>query len=328
MPSAATDSDRQAHLAARLYYVDGLAQGEVARRVNVSQAKVSRLLARAREAGIVRISVADYDPRAAELEAKLARSLGVASAIVIRVPAGIGADETRRNVGHFAAAPVLAALIGAKVLAIAGGRTPRELVRAMAETSPGLRKASPMLVQAMGSVTSRPGPDDAVELGRALAAAWATHFLTLTTPAFLADRRTRDALVKLEQVQQVLQALKDADAALVGIGTPAESVFVERDVLAKKDLARLQRDGAVGEVCGRFFDAAGRECDSLLRDRVVSVGLDDLRRTTNVIAAVVGADRAPAIVAAARGGIVKSLVTDDVTAQAVLAAASSRERKR
>ena len=49
----------------------------------------------------------------------------------------------------------------------------------------------------------------------------------------------------------------------------------------------------------------------------------------NVIAAVVGVDRAPAIVAAARGGIVKSLVTDDVTAQAVLAAAaSSRARKR
>jgi DNA-binding transcriptional regulator LsrR (DeoR family) len=219
---------------------------------------------------------------------------------------------------------------GTKVLAVAGGRTPRELVRAMAEaSSDAAPRTPPTLVQAMGSVGSRPGPDDAVELGRALAAAWATQFLTLTTPAFLADRRTRDALVKLEQVQQVLKSLQRADAALVGVGTPAESVFVDRGVFSQRDLDRLLRGGAVGEICGRFFDAAGRECDSPLRDRVVSVGLDDLRRTPNVIAAVVGADRAPAIVAAARSCIVKSLVTDDVTAQAVLAAAaSSRERKR
>ncbi|MGB7158227.1 MAG: hypothetical protein WBD40_09195, partial [Tepidisphaeraceae bacterium] len=93
MPTAATaTADHQAHLAARLYYVDGLAQGEVARRVNVSQAKVSRLLARARQTGIVRISVADYDPRCADLESQLKRRLGLAAAVVVHVPAGIGAD--------------------------------------------------------------------------------------------------------------------------------------------------------------------------------------------------------------------------------------------
>ena len=56
-------SDERLRLVSRLYYLDGLGQSEVAKFAHVSQAKVSRLLALARERGIVRITVADYEPR-------------------------------------------------------------------------------------------------------------------------------------------------------------------------------------------------------------------------------------------------------------------------
>jgi hypothetical protein len=58
-------SDERLRLVARLYYLDGLGQSEVAKFAKVSQAKVSRLLALAKERGIVRITVADYDRGAA-----------------------------------------------------------------------------------------------------------------------------------------------------------------------------------------------------------------------------------------------------------------------
>ncbi|MCX5955604.1 MAG: ECF-type sigma factor, partial [Cyanobacteria bacterium] len=58
-----TYPDEQLRVAARLYYLDGVSQTEVAKMVRVSQAKVSRLLAIARERGIVRITVEDYDPQ-------------------------------------------------------------------------------------------------------------------------------------------------------------------------------------------------------------------------------------------------------------------------
>src|SRR5688572_24255161 len=68
MPTEFRYTDEQLRLAARLYYIDGMGQTEVARFVNVSQSKVSRLLAQARERGIVRISVAEYEPRHSALE--------------------------------------------------------------------------------------------------------------------------------------------------------------------------------------------------------------------------------------------------------------------
>ncbi len=77
-------SDDQLRLVARLYYLDGFGQSEVAQFAKVSQAKVSRLLNVARDRGIVRISVADYEPRRRELEDELARRLRLSTVIVLK----------------------------------------------------------------------------------------------------------------------------------------------------------------------------------------------------------------------------------------------------
>src|SRR3954451_8968855 len=103
-------SDDQLRLAARLYYIDGLGQSEVARFAKVSQAKVSRLLALARERGIVRITVADYEPRERRLESALRARLGLDTVVVIKTQEDMGPEDLRRAVGHFAA-PVIAGLM-------------------------------------------------------------------------------------------------------------------------------------------------------------------------------------------------------------------------
>ena len=88
---------------ANLYYVDGLPQTNVARLANVSQAKVSRLLAQARQRGLVRITVAEYDPRDHELESRLEGRLGLRQAVVVKTAKGLNALELRQSVTHFAA---------------------------------------------------------------------------------------------------------------------------------------------------------------------------------------------------------------------------------
>ena len=91
-------SDDRLRLIARLYYLDGLGQNEVAKFAKVSQAKVSRLLALARERGIVRITVADYEPRRRELEERLRARFGLASAVVIKSSDGLeGTDDVFRS---------------------------------------------------------------------------------------------------------------------------------------------------------------------------------------------------------------------------------------
>lgn len=115
--------------------------------------------------------------------------------------------------------------------------------------------------------------------------------------------------------------------AIVGLGTLENSVFVERGVLRADALAALRESGAVGEMCGRFFDAEGDECDSPWRDRVVGVQVEQLRKIPQVIGVVSGSDRSAAIIAAVRGGLLKSLIIDEAAAITLIGGPRTRRRE-
>ncbi len=61
------------------------------------------------------------------------------------------------------------------------------------------------------------------------------------------------------------------------------------------------------------------QLDLALHHRLVSIDLDDLRRTPNVVAVASGADKAEAVSSAIRGGLVHTLVADAALSTALLA---------
>ncbi|MEO6246323.1 MAG: sugar-binding domain-containing protein [Opitutaceae bacterium] len=315
MPKTDPYSDELLRMAATLYHVDGLGQQEVAKLVRVSQTKISRLLAAALERGIVHITVDQYQARNARLEHDLCSRFGLETAAVIKTAKQAGGDAARQTVGHFGAPFVAATLPKTGVVAVGGGRSVAEVVQRL-RTGESRRLT---VVQAMGSIDSNISAVDALELGRALVKRWGGEFLTLSTPAFVSDKKTRDFFLASDQIKFVWQRMRQADAALVGVGGLASSVYIERGVLSHADIAQLRDSGAVGEICGRFFDAAGKECKSRWRDRTISIEIEHLKKIPQVIGVAAGADRAPAVMAAMRGGLLKSLLADEALAVALLA---------
>lgn len=314
MPKIPDYTDETLRMAATLYHVDGLDQVEVAKLVRVSQTKVSRLLAAAVERGIVRISVEQYRARNEKMEHEVCSRFGIASAAVIRTADNATGDPARHTVGHFGA-PYVASLIPATgTLALGGGRSLAEVVQRLRRG--GTHRLT--VVQAMGSIDSSISPVDALELGRAIVKLWGGEFLTLSTPALAPDKKTRDAFLASAQIRFVWQRLRKADAALVGVGPLEKSIFLDRSVFNSADLSQLRDAGAVGEICGRFFDRNGRECVSPWRNRAISIELECLRKIPNVIGVAAGPDRVPAVAAALRGGLLKSLLIDESGARALL----------
>jgi deoxyribonucleoside regulator len=307
-------------LAARLYFLDGLSQAQVGKLVHVSQSKVSRMLALARERGIVRVTVPEYEPRELALEAALKRTLGV-EAVVIRALSGLRIGDVRETIGYFAGPSAAGWLKSASVVAVSGGRT----MQALSEHMKSAGAPRPItFAQAMGHVDSSPGPYDAVELCRQLAQQWQGRFLALNTPAILPEPETCRRLLGLDQIRQVLEQLAGADVAFVGIGTLENSVFMEHKTLRPRDLDALRAAGAVGEILGRFFGPSGRECSTLLQKRVVSLGLNELRLIPRRVGVSAGPDRAAAILAAVRSGLLNALVIDDRCASALVEKTSSK----
>lgn len=317
-------SDDELKLVARLYYVDGLGQADVASFVKASQAKVSRMLSLARERKIVRIEVEEYDPRHRELEKKLCSKYGLQTAAVIKTPRGASAEDARRATGHFGAAFAHELIPDGSTVAIAGGRTMRELVQML----PPARKKNLLVVQAMGNIESTVGPVDALELGRMMAHRWEGRFMTIPTPAYVPDVKIRDSFLALDPLKEVWCKFKDVNVALVGVGTLANSIFADHKVFSLDDVKALERCGAVGEIFGRFYDMHGRECLSPWSERVLSMSLERLQQVPQVVGVVAGADRAVTVAAAIRGGLIKSLIIDDTGANALLELAYAHRRAR
>ena len=89
------------------------------------------------------------------------------------------------------------------------------------------------------------------------------------------------------------------------------------------ELSELHAAGAVGEICARFYDINGGPCATSLDRRMVAPDLEQLRSIPLIIGVACGHEKAAAILGAVRGGYVKTLVTDDVTAVAILSLAGA-----
>jgi DNA-binding transcriptional regulator LsrR (DeoR family) len=133
------------------------------------------------------------------------------------------------------------------------------------------------------------------------------------------DAHARDVFLAHDHIRLVWGLFDSLALAFVGIGTLEESAFVERGTFSPTELDRLREAGAVGEICGRFFDRDGRECATEYRDRVLSIDLDVLRQRPEVVGVTNGPRRAAAVRAALRSGLITALVIDDAGAEAVLA---------
>lgn len=308
-------TEEQLRVVAHLYYRERLDQRQIASLLNLSQAKVSRMLTVACDRGIVRFFVAECEPRVHDLERRILKRFGLNSVAVINTPPGLTPENKRQFVAYFSS-PFITSLISPHAnVVVAGGRTIGELIQRLPED----RERSVTVLQALGVVKSDLAHVDALELGRALARRWGGYFMAMDTPAIASDPCARDTLLQKSKARSVLQRLGTADAAIVAVGTPTDSVFANHCVVTPADHALLAKCGAVGEMCGRFFDRAGRECKSPWRDRVISVRLEHLRTLPQVVALVVGRDRSAAVAAAIRGGLLKSLAIDVEAAQALVA---------
>ena len=108
----------------------------------------------------------------------------------------------------------------------------------------------------------------------------------------------------------------------VGIGDFSNDapLFVD-GFITRTELTALQNAGAAGEIVGWSFDANGRLVDGLTNGRVASAPIPPRDRSL-VIAAAKGPKKLAGIRGAIRGGLVNGLITDEETAEKLLAAAA------
>lgn len=315
-----TDQLRLLVRVARLYYEAGLRQPEIAERLQISQAKVSRLLKRAADEGIVRITIATPVGVHPDLEERLEEAYGLQEAVVVDTH-----DDDERSLMHdlgaAAAFHLESTLKAGDVIGISSwSATLLAMVNAM---RPVRTVSGITVVQILGGVGDPGAEVHATELTRRLAGLVQGTPILLPVPGVVGSLEAREVLERDEYVSRVLDLWATMTVALVGIGAVTPSPLLERsgNVFEVPERRLLTERGAVGDVCLRFFDAAGGPIVSDLDSRVIGLTLDQLRNVPRSIAVAGGVRKLDAIRGALAGGYLRCLVTDRRTAEALLGAA-------
>ena len=143
----------------------------------------------------------------------------------------------------------------------------------------------------------------------------------MLAPGIAVSPQAREALVQDPFVAQALGALDEVTLALVGIGALEPSSLLQRsgNIFSESELEALAGRGAVGDICLRFYDPAGRPVASDLDARVIGITLEQLRRADRSVGIAGGRRKYRAILGALRGRWINVLITDHATAERLLA---------
>ena len=294
--------------ASRLYYELGETQNAIAEQLGVTRPQVSRLLKRARAEGIVEIRIIDRTSVESPAGDILRRTYGLDAVHLAPTIAG-PEDLTRRMVGRLAAEVLRGALRTGAVVGVGDGASVAATAAALEET------ATPVAVTVVplcgGYWTT--GPER--EPYRRVADALGGQARGLMAPGLVDDAATQRALVAHAGVRAIVDLWDRVDIALFGIGGPAWNVAALGDATEHE----LDAAEAVGEVLVAPFDLDGRFVCPALRERVIALDARRLGRLPVAVGVASGENKVRPILGALRAGVVRTLVTDVATAEAVVA---------
>jgi DNA-binding transcriptional regulator LsrR (DeoR family) len=180
---------------------------------------------------------------------------------------------------------------------------------------PGTR-AGVNVAQAMGSIPSAIPDLDSAMLTRQLARKLGGQIMLLSSPLMVNSAAAAELLRSQPAIERTLQAARNADIALVGIGgiSPATTHYIEAELLTADQLRQLEAEGAAGDIGGQFIRASGELHPCTINDCMIGLTLDELRHIPKTIAVAAGSGKIGAILGALRSGVLNALCTDQQTA--------------
>lgn len=304
---------------ARRYHEQGCTQSTIAAELHLSQSRVSRLLSEAGRAGIVRTTVLAPAQLHTDLEDEVRDRYRMQDVVVVGVDAGGGEPGLMRALGGAAGAYLEATLNPGDSIGISSWSA--TLLATVESMTTPLRRQAREVAQLIGGLGRPEVQLQATHLIQEVARLTKSRAHLLPAPGLLPSSQTREAFLDDPYVREIQQVWQRLTIAVVGIGSvrPSPLLHSSGNSLSDDELNDLVGKGAVGDVCLRFIDSAGRHLRTELDDRVLGISPDDYVRIPRRVGVAGGRRKFEAIRASLLGGWVNILVTDVDTAQRLAA---------
>lgn len=302
--------------AARMHHIEGARQVEIAERLGISQAGVSRLLSLAEAHGIIRKIVVPPDGLFPELEEQLLARFGLRAAYVVDADPADG--SLARSLGLAAARLLADEIADCDILGFTSwSSTLREMARHMA---PATKSRVKYVAETLGDLGSPMLQHEADVATLKIAEALGAEPAFLRAPGVVSSPDLRKAVEQDVHIRNTLSMLDHAGTVLVGLGpVDFHGPLAESDnFFSRAELAELRQAGAVSQLHQRFIDKNGRPIVTELDQRVIGMTLAQLRSAKKRIVVAGGMQKREALIAALAGQWIDVLLTDVDSARHLL----------
>ena len=299
---------------ARRYYIEGKSQQAIAKEFEISRPAVSLLLKQCRDEGIVEIRIKDESYFSIALAEKLRNMFSLQQVFV--TPSDTDYVTTLSRTGGKAVSVLSSMLKDGIKIGISWGTTLYQMVNQMERTE----ILDAHIVQLMGGLGASDPSYDGPELARALARVVNGKYYPLYAPVMVKTEELKNMLIEEPSISDTLKKASSLDIALVGLSSdiPERSALVLAGYLSSEDAREIYDQGARGHICGYHYDEEGNILDIPVNKRIVGIGVEEYKKIPVKIGVACGKEKAHAIHAAVKGGLINILITDEVAALQIL----------
>lgn len=259
---------------ARRYYLDDWKQSDIAKELGVSRPLVSRMLAEAREHGVVEIRIHDPEARQGQLVEQLRHSTSIRDGVLVED----GQDDDATNQLLSQGAVQLLWQLRSRRLGIGWGHLIGQLVtwlEAHPQLSSTVTDICPLVGNASIPARNYQSNENVRLIAQQLGAA--PHFIYL--PALPDSIEEKHLLCSSEIYRQIQSQWDKMDTALVNIGNyPSSPDFAS--LVRYGDL--LQQEHTCGRLLVYYFNPQGKVIQSE-QDFAIQIPLEQLSRCPNII---------------------------------------------
>lgn len=299
---------------AQMYYLEARTQSDIAGALHIPQTRISRLLKRAVDENIVRISITPPAGVFADLEARIRARYDLED-VVVAESVSEREDSVLAAIGDAAAHFVETTVADDEVIGMSSWSA--SLLRMVDAITPIKRVRASKVVQILGGIGSPAVQSHAQHLVTRMAQLTGAKPQFLPAPGVAGSPDSKRVLMQDPFVEETVGCFASVTLALVGIGsmTPSRMLANSGNAFTRQELDELAAQGAVGDMGLRFFDRDGAPVITPLNERVIGISLDEVKAAKRVVAVAGGPRKIPAIAAALAGGYVDVLITDHLTAE-------------
>ena len=286
------------------YYMQDMTQQQISEVLGITRMRVVKLLDKARKSGVIQFKIRQDSVSRIEIEQALASRYKLKDAFVVPIAPG---DVVNDTIAKAASMYISDRLPENGFINIGYGDTPRKLLNYLAAISD--RTVS--CVSLTGGVN--------YYLPNTQSGIFHAKLYLIPAPLLTSTKELAEATRSEQAVQDIARMSRVSDMTVVGIGSMSdEATIVASNILSQSDFLYLRMQGAVGDILSHFIDANGQPVDAEIDDRLISTPLETLKELKNVIGVAGGIDKRDAIRAVLNGQYLDVLITDEITAAALL----------